>query len=121
MRVLADPHTVSRTSVRVEGVNASFTIYFEVEGRVAAAGATCATSAVLFDKYVVEEGHVGGGEGGNSGEEGHIGGAGEGNDNKHSVHFTFLTRELGTHEVRVHVADAKTMVTATHLVEVEVV
>ncbi|KAL1665988.1 hypothetical protein GGF50DRAFT_113623 [Schizophyllum commune] len=91
-------------SVQVEGVGTSFVLYFEVDGLLAAAGATCESGALLLDKYTIEQDRF----------------AGEG-EAKHAAHFTFVTRELGVHHVRVHVADAETMVTTTHRVEVNVV
>ncbi|KAL1740089.1 hypothetical protein HDZ31DRAFT_68281 [Schizophyllum fasciatum] len=103
---VVQPEHAQDVWVRVEGVDVDFTLYFEAGGPIASAAATCETGAILFDKFEDErelpprEGQES--EGGR-------------------VRFTFITRELGAHEVRIHVADGKSMVTKTYLVNVKVV
>ncbi|KAL1738417.1 hypothetical protein HDZ31DRAFT_51040, partial [Schizophyllum fasciatum] len=103
VRGLAEMQEGEALSVRVQGVSMNFAVYFEVGAAVAAVGATSETTALLFDKAVVERGRS----------------EGEG-ETRQMVHFTFVAREVGTHRAWIHVADAETMVTKTHLLEVEV-
>ena len=86
-------------STTVRGVYTAFSAVFSVVGQVSFAGATSEDSGVLLDKYEITEV-----AGGNS-----------------TVEFKFVTKEIGTHSVRIHCADKLTMVSATTVVKVVVV
>ncbi|KAI5824587.1 hypothetical protein K523DRAFT_252896 [Schizophyllum commune Tattone D] len=101
----------STSPVQIAGAGTRFSLSFVAESQIAAAGATSDSGGLIFDKYTVEEYVPSSGEAGADSTSAPL----------TTVVFVFYAKEIGHHTVRIHVADAKTMLTATRVVGVDVV
>ncbi|KAM6499314.1 hypothetical protein JOM56_004822 [Amanita muscaria] len=86
--------------ITIHGMDSHFSVVFTSDRMIVTASARCDGSGVLFDRQIIEEME---------------------DKDGHAVSFLFVVREIGRHVVRVYVADAETMVTATQEIHVEVV
>ena len=87
------PYDHSSRAVHLPQANGRLTLEFDIDSDISIAGVSSQEGKVLLDKFTTEA----------SGE--------------HSkVRFVLVSRESGTHAVRLHVAHDKTMVSTTHVV-----
>jgi hypothetical protein len=76
--------------ITIHDMDSGFSVVFTTDRKIVTANAICNESRVLFDRQITEEMEEGDG---------------------HAVSFLFVVREVGSHVVRVYVADSETMVT----------
>ncbi|KAL7626982.1 hypothetical protein AAE478_003757 [Parahypoxylon ruwenzoriense] len=91
------PYDPNNHTVNLQHTNSRLTLEFDIDREISIAGASSQGGKVLFDKYTIDA----------SGEQ-------------PKVRFVLVPRESGTHAISLHVADDKTMVSTTHVVNIHV-